>query len=96
MEPPKALPWYPGKLAWQFNFSRQQLRKLADLEAIHEFVKRENDAGTITRQEAVSMVPPLFLDVQPNHKVRPIRRAARGDPVMLMYIDGGSRRAGGG
>ena len=28
-----------------------------------------NDAGSISRQEAVSMVPPLFLDVQPHHTV---------------------------
>ena len=32
-------------------------------------MKRENDSGGITRQEAVSMVPPLFLDVQPHHRV---------------------------
>ena len=25
--------------------------------------------GSITRQEAVSMVPPLFLDVEPHHRV---------------------------
>lgn len=68
VDPPKALPWYPGKLAWQFSFSRQQLRKVPALGAIHEFVKRENEQGTITRQEAVSMVPPLFLDVHPTHK----------------------------
>jgi 16S rRNA C967 or C1407 C5-methylase (RsmB/RsmF family) len=36
---------------------------------VHEFMKRENDSGGITRQEAVSMVPPLFLDVQPHHRV---------------------------
>ena len=28
-----------------------------------------NDAGSISRQEAVSMVPPLFLDVHPHHTV---------------------------
>lgn len=26
IEPPKPLPWYPHKLAWQFNFSRSQVR----------------------------------------------------------------------
>ena len=52
------------------SFSRAQLRKLPVLEALHEFLKRENDAGAITRQEAVSMVPPLLLDVQPHHFVR--------------------------
>ncbi len=46
-----------------------QLRKLPVLEALHEFIKRENEVGAITRQEAVSMVPPLFLEVKPWHRV---------------------------
>ena len=25
VEPPHPLPWYPGKLAWQMNFSRNQV-----------------------------------------------------------------------
>ena len=41
-----------------------QLRKVAVLGELHEFIKLENEVGGITRQEAVSMVPPLFLDVQ--------------------------------
>lgn len=65
----KPLPWYPGELAWHLNFSRMQLRKNQTLSRVHEFLKRENEIGNITRQEAVSMVPPLFLDVQPNHRV---------------------------
>lgn len=106
LQPPRALPWYPRKLAWQMDASRAQLRKLDALAAVrkrrtwltnmaeqpsapehsavrthlqpatqscrgqvHEFMKRENDSGGITRQEAVSMVPPLFLDVQPHHRV---------------------------
>ncbi|RRT42382.1 hypothetical protein B296_00046091, partial [Ensete ventricosum] len=35
----------------------------------HEFLKQENEVGNITRQEAVSMVPPLFLDVHPDHHI---------------------------
>lgn len=69
VDPPKPLPWYPNKLAWHMNFSRGQLRKLSWLAEIHEFMKAANEAGSITRQEAVSMVPPLFMDVQPHHKV---------------------------
>ena len=103
LQPPRPLPWYPRKLAWQMDASRAQLRKLDALAAVrahttiatdlalqalctpgasfmtlatqpyhgqvHEFMKRENDSGGITRQEAVSMVPPLFLDVQPHHRV---------------------------
>ena len=51
------------------SFSRAQLRKLPILAEIHELLKRENEAGSITRQEAVSMVPPLFLGVEPHHRV---------------------------
>ncbi|GER26875.1 ribosomal RNA small subunit methyltransferase F [Striga asiatica] len=65
----KPLPWYPDNLAWQSNFSRNQLRKNQTLERFHEFLKLENEIGNITRQEAVSMVPPLFLDVHPDHFV---------------------------
>ncbi|XP_051140976.1 uncharacterized protein LOC127258243 isoform X2 [Andrographis paniculata] len=65
----KPLPWYPDNLAWQSNFSRNQLRKNQILERFHDFLKLENEIGNITRQEAVSMVPPLFLDVRPDHFV---------------------------
>ncbi|KAL3683712.1 hypothetical protein R1sor_001734 [Riccia sorocarpa] len=69
VEPVQPLEWYPGQLAWTLNFSRQQLRKLPILERIHEFLKQENEIGSITRQEAVSMLPPLFLKVEPHHRV---------------------------
>nr|GMC65935.1 tRNA (cytosine(34)-C(5))-methyltransferase-like isoform X1 [Ipomoea batatas] len=65
----KPLPWYPENLAWHSNFSRNQLRKNQTLERFHEFLKLQNEIGNITRQEAVSMVPPLFLDVRPDHFV---------------------------
>ncbi|KAF5779122.1 putative tRNA (cytosine(34)-C(5))-methyltransferase [Helianthus annuus] len=65
----KSLPWYPDNFAWQSSFSRMQLRKNKSLERFHEFLKQENEIGNITRQEAVSMVPPLFLDVHRDHFV---------------------------
>ncbi|BDA47721.1 probable RNA cytosine-C(5)-methyltransferase NSUN2 [Coccomyxa sp. Obi] len=69
LEAPKPLSWYPDKLGWHMAFSRAQLRKLPILKQVHELIIRENDAGAITRQEAVSMIPPLLLDVQPHHRV---------------------------
>lgn len=94
------------------TYSRTQLRTLPSLTSLHEYMKRANEYGSITRQEAVSMaraaarrpapapsaprspraalalaglsagrlkrlplplpppqVPPLFLDVQPHHRV---------------------------
>ena len=69
LQPPRALEWYPNQLAWHLTFSRTQLRKSPALARIHDLIKRENEAGSITRQEAVSMVPPLFLGVEPHHMV---------------------------
>jgi multisite-specific tRNA:(cytosine-C5)-methyltransferase len=48
---------------------RRSLRRNENYEAFHEFVKMHTDIGTITRQEAVSMIPPIALDVQSHHKV---------------------------
>lgn len=62
------------------DFSRAQLRKLDALAAVHDFMKRENEGGGITRQEAVSMIPPLFLDVQPHHLVPPPPHLAAAAP----------------
>lgn len=35
----------------------------------HTWLTGLMESGNITRQEAVSMLPPLFLDVQPRHLV---------------------------
>ncbi|XP_006824582.1 RNA cytosine-C(5)-methyltransferase NSUN2-like, partial [Saccoglossus kowalevskii] len=66
---PYPLPWYPDELAWQLNLSRGNIRKIAALERLHSFLVTETESGNISRQECVSMIPPLLLDVQPQHKV---------------------------
>lgn len=82
----RPLPWYPDKLAWHLNFSRMQLRKNQTLERFHEFLKLENEVGTITRQEAVSMVPPLFLDVLPDHYILDMCAAPGSKTFQLLEI----------
>eukprot|EP00918_Siedleckia_nematoides_P065951 GHVU01143434.1.p1 GENE.GHVU01143434.1~~GHVU01143434.1.p1 ORF type:complete len:849 (+),score=142.06 GHVU01143434.1:201-2747(+) len=63
------IPWYPDELAWQINCSRKEIRHSEDLKKLHDFLVAETNAGMISRQEAVSMIPPLLLDVKPHHKV---------------------------
>ncbi|XP_073010109.1 uncharacterized protein [Typha latifolia] len=82
----RPLPWYPGNLAWHLNFSRMQLRKNQALERFHEFLKLENEIGNITRQEAVSMVPPLFLDVLPDHHILDMCAAPGSKTFQLLEI----------
>ncbi|CAE6462938.1 unnamed protein product [Rhizoctonia solani] len=69
VEPPRQLPWYPDGLGWQLDVSKSALRKTPEFKRFHNFLVYETEVGNISRQEAVSMIPPLLLDVQPHHTV---------------------------
>ncbi|XP_055965027.1 RNA cytosine C(5)-methyltransferase NSUN2 isoform X1 [Sorex fumeus] len=66
---PQPLSWYPEELAWHTNLSRKILRKSPQLEKFHQFLVSETESGNISRQEAVSMIPPLLLNAHPHHKI---------------------------
>lgn len=66
---PQCLPWYPDNLAWQLNLTRKDIRKNEAYCRLQNFLVSETETGSISRQETVSMIPPLVLDVQPHHKV---------------------------
>ena len=78
--PAVPIAWYPGRLAWRFDVSRAILRGKGALKndetpaartlaAFHNFLMAETELGMIARQEEVSMVPPMFMDVQPGMAV---------------------------
>lgn len=62
-------PRYPDNLAWQLNLTRKDIRRCEAYWQLHQFLISETETGNISRQEAVSMIPPVVLDVQPHHKV---------------------------
>ncbi|KAI5704527.1 hypothetical protein M8J75_006344 [Diaphorina citri] len=66
---PICLPWYPERMGWQLQLSRRAIRTSQAFSKLHQFLIMENATGHISRQEAVSMIPPLLLDVQTHHKV---------------------------
>ncbi|XP_033754150.1 RNA cytosine-C(5)-methyltransferase NSUN2-like isoform X2 [Pecten maximus] len=66
---PKNLTWYPDELGWQINLSKKEVRHVARLEKLKKFLVFETESGNISRQEAVSMIPPLVMDIKPHHKV---------------------------
>ncbi|PFH50485.1 hypothetical protein AMATHDRAFT_144951 [Amanita thiersii Skay4041] len=68
IQPPAQIPWYPDGLAWHFSVPKKVLRKQPEFKKFHSFLVFETEVGNISRQEGVSMLPPLFLDVEPHHK----------------------------
>ena len=65
----KCLPWYPNEMAWQVNLSRQDVRKNIHFDEFKKFLIHQTENGNLNRQEAVSMIPPLLLDIKSHHKV---------------------------
>lgn len=56
---PICLPWYPNQMAYQLELSRKDIRRSESHYKLHNFLIAETNAGSISRQEAVSMIPPL-------------------------------------
>ncbi|QNP98833.1 YALIA101S05e07140g1_1 [Yarrowia lipolytica] len=67
--PPQNIKFYPNNHGWQFNVRKTVVRKQKLFSRFHRFLVLETTAGNISRQEAVSMIPPILLDVQPSDAV---------------------------
>ena len=66
----KPLLWYqPEGIAWHLDLDRKSLRTDEKHGALHSWLVAASENGDISRQEAVSMIPPLLLDVQADHLV---------------------------
>ncbi len=68
-QPPTPVDWLPEGYAWTSNIPRPLIRKSTKLKELHQWLIAQNATGNINRQEAVSMIPPMLLDVQPGHYV---------------------------
>lgn len=65
VEAPKAVPWYPDNLAWWMTTPKNVVRKFPPFAAFQRFLVSETSVGNISRQEVVSMIPPLLMDLKP-------------------------------
>ncbi len=77
--------WYPRELVWEMTTFRYELKRNKAFQRLHKFIQQANDSGLITRQELVSMLPPLLLDVQSTDVVFDMC-AAPGNTSQLMRI----------
>lgn len=67
---PHRLSWYPRGLAWQWDgLQRRTIKKDKEHSHMKAYLLAREKSGVISRQEAVSMIPPLFLEVRPDHFV---------------------------
>ncbi|KAG2790560.1 hypothetical protein JG687_00000380 [Phytophthora cactorum] len=69
VEPISSMPWYPDNRGFTWSVERRRVRKLPILKEFQSWLVELSNSGSITRQEAVSMIPPLVLGVDPHHKV---------------------------
>ena len=47
IEPPRALPWYPDRLAWQLSITRKDIRREEALFKLHNFLISETESGKL-------------------------------------------------
>lgn len=64
----RKIEWYPNDLVWQLNLGRVELKQ-EKFRAFHRLLIRATEAGLLSRQELVSMIPPLLLDVKSTDRI---------------------------
>ncbi|EGZ26651.1 hypothetical protein PHYSODRAFT_551899 [Phytophthora sojae] len=102
LTPPRELSWYSAKngRAWQLDCGKAALSRGArDNSAIQDFrafLLHHTAEGDLSRQEAVSMVPALLLDVHPHHRVLDMCAAPGSKTAQIMEaLVSGTSEAGG-
>ena len=93
---PKRLPWGDG---WQLGFHKRQLKVGIGRYAteVREWLAQRASSGCVVRQEAVSMLPVICLDVKPGHRCGDLCAAPGSKTTQLLEASfGGGAAAGGG
>ena len=86
VEPPIPVSWYPDELAWWMTTPKNVVRKFAPFAAFQKFLVSETSVGNISRQEVVSMIPPLVMDLQPGMTVLDMCAAPGSKAAQLLEM----------
>lgn len=86
VEPPHPVPWYPDNLAWWMTTPKNVIRRYPPFAKFQKFLVSETSVGNISRQEVVSMIPPLLLDVHPGHVVLDLCAAPGSKAAQLLEM----------
>ncbi|CAD6186227.1 unnamed protein product [Caenorhabditis auriculariae] len=81
---PKAIPWYTE--AYQTPMPRAAVRSHPILTQLHNFLVTETELGNLSRQEAVSMIPPLLLQPTSDHFVLDLCAAPGSKTAQLIEM----------
>ncbi|TVY73617.1 tRNA (cytosine(34)-C(5))-methyltransferase [Lachnellula suecica] len=86
VEAPKPVPWYPDDLAWWMTTPKNVVRRFPPFAAFQKFLVSETSVGNISRQEVVSMIPPLVMDLQPGMTVLDMCAAPGSKAAQLLEM----------
>ena len=86
VDAPKTVPWYPDSLAWWMTTPKNVIRKFPPFSAFQKFLVSETSVGNISRQEVVSMIPPLLMDLRPGMTVLDLCAAPGSKAAQLLEM----------
>ncbi|KAH8889850.1 S-adenosyl-L-methionine-dependent methyltransferase [Thozetella sp. PMI_491] len=86
VDPPKPVPWYPDSLAWWMTTPKNIVRRFPPFAAFQKFLVSETSVGNISRQEVVSMIPPLLMDLHPGMTVLDMCAAPGSKAAQLLEM----------
>ena len=76
--------WYDNENAFELDIHRKKVGKIEAFKELHQYIVEMTSSGVISRQEVVSMIPPLLLNVDPNDVVLDMCAAPGSKTLQLL------------